>query len=144
MLLKTVRQNKEWEKLITITASYLYLDTGRRDGILNQNPPTYIPHNIWLLNLWILLPTFQGSIKLHKIIKTKLQRDGDMFIMDIAEVMKYTTKKLKKNKFRMYLHAIMVRDLATDSGTHIYSARLNGTKQCTSIFTCPFFDKPQK
>ena len=46
ILLKTFRDNNEWSKLVRISASYLYLETGRRQGVLNGTPPTYIHHNI--------------------------------------------------------------------------------------------------
>ena len=135
VLLKEFLQDKEWSKITKITSSYLCLETGRLNGILNYKPPVYITQNIWILYLWRLLDSFQGSIQIHNYLKLYIQHEEYMFIIDNSEGMFSSTHTLIHiNKCRMYNQASTLSDISTDNGVSIHSGYVAGNRKCKSIF----------
>jgi hypothetical protein len=106
-----------------------------------------LPHlkDKWYARLRQFLCDIGGSLDLQPSFIPPLERDNDMYIMDlILQNQLFTDEEIRQlNSCRLYLMAVTVSDLATAGGTcldeHLLHGPLNGRQ--SSRTTCPHFEQ---
>ena len=84
------------------------------------------------------------SLNITAVMKIKLQRKGDSFLMDKIPK-NYKTKRIERiNACRLYIKAILISDVASNDGKYIQKGFYNGDSKCDSKLQCPEQPKPPK
>lgn len=119
LLTKNLCLNIELAKLITASIESLYSEAGQNRSIFNYDIPNYLDNNTWILAIWRVVRTMNIKIHIPESLAMNPQRVRDINIMEIIDVRfrPYETKAF--NECRLYLKAMVLRDIVSRDGTNI-------------------------
>ena len=120
-VLKGLRTNCPWRKLLIILIRFTQLYIGHPQPPFQGRCPEYVPSN-WISSVWKILFSNNITIVIKKkyLLPLRKQRVHDQYIMQNKRLSNLTPNQvLHVNKFRMYLHAIYDSDITSVSGNII-------------------------
>lgn len=118
----------ETGKLLRITVSWAQYCSGISHSLL-EHPEVKLPYleSRWLQSLRQYLADVQGTIQLYDAPVAQRQREGDLFLMDVAIANGFKPAELRRvNYCRMYLNVLLLSDIVTPCGKFIDPAMYVG------------------